>query len=109
MMIYEVRDSAPRLLDSRWGTAVSQNVGGVSHFVADLGVVIRRRCRGTGWAGSGPGTSSSPTTAVAGQHLNNIMIYLPYFLEGELLRFSRCGRTGSTSAAQSTGFGAGSR
>jgi len=26
--------------------------------------------------------------AVAGQHLNNVVIYVPYFFEGELLAFS---------------------
>ena len=37
MMIYEVRDFCTALLAPN-GDLVSQNVGGVSHFVADLGV-----------------------------------------------------------------------
>src|SRR5947208_14697563 len=39
MMIYEVRDYCCGLLDTN-GRLLSQNVGGVSHFVANLGVVI---------------------------------------------------------------------
>ena len=38
MMIYEVRDYCCALLDVN-GNLLSQNVGGVSHFVADLAVV----------------------------------------------------------------------
>ena len=40
MMIYEVRDYCCGLLDLG-GRLLAQNTGGVSHFVADLGVVIR--------------------------------------------------------------------
>ena len=40
MMIYEVRDYCCGLLDAQ-GRLLSQNVGGVSHFVANLGDVIR--------------------------------------------------------------------
>src|SRR6201991_4561215 len=39
MMIYEVRDFCTALVDPE-GQLISQNVGGVSHFVADLGVII---------------------------------------------------------------------
>ena len=39
MMIYEVRDFCTAVLTAE-GELVSQNVGGVSHFVADLGVLI---------------------------------------------------------------------
>src|SRR5262245_57670681 len=39
MMIYEVRDFCTALIDPN-GELISQNVGGVSHFVADLGVII---------------------------------------------------------------------
>ena len=40
MMIYEVQDYCTALLDTE-GCLISQNIGGVSHFVADLGVVIK--------------------------------------------------------------------
>ena len=39
MMIYEVRDYCTALVTPE-GELVSQNMGGVSHFVADLGVLI---------------------------------------------------------------------
>jgi N-methylhydantoinase B len=38
-MIYEVRDFCTAIVKPN-GELVSQNVGGVSHFVADLGVII---------------------------------------------------------------------
>ena len=40
MMIYEVRDFCTALIDTK-GQLISQNVGGVSHFVADLGAGCR--------------------------------------------------------------------
>ena len=39
MIIYEVRDFCTALVDPA-GRLVSQNVGGVSHFIAALGVVV---------------------------------------------------------------------
>ncbi len=39
MMIYEVRDFCTALVNTA-GELICQNVGGVSHFVADLGVII---------------------------------------------------------------------
>ena len=39
MMIYEVRDFCTALINTE-GELICQNVGGVSHFVADLGVII---------------------------------------------------------------------
>ena len=40
MMIYEVGDYCCSLMDVE-GNLLSQNMGGVSHFVSDLGVVIK--------------------------------------------------------------------
>ena len=53
MMIYEVRDYCCGLLDTS-GRLLSQNTGGVSHFVADLGVVIRDGVARYGADGFGP-------------------------------------------------------
>ncbi len=39
MMIYEVRDFCTALVAPD-GALISQNVGGVSHFIADLGAII---------------------------------------------------------------------
>src|SRR5919206_1522761 len=54
MMIYEVRDYCCALLDVE-GRLLSQNMGGVSHFVADLGVVIKDAVEQFGRDGFAPG------------------------------------------------------
>jgi N-methylhydantoinase B len=45
--------------------------------------------------------------AVAGQHLNNMVIYMPYFFKGELLMFSIVRAHWIDIGGMSTGFGAG--
>ena len=54
MMIYEVRDYCCGLLDTE-GNLLSQNTGGVSHFVADLGVLIKDGINKYGLDGFKPG------------------------------------------------------
>jgi hypothetical protein len=82
MMIYEVRDFCTALIDTK-GQLISQNVGGVSHFVADLGVIITDGMQRYGARGFAPGdVIITNHQAVAGQHLNNIVIYMPYFYRG---------------------------
>ena len=54
MMIYEVRDFCTALVDVD-GALISQNVGGVSHFVADLGVIITDAMKRYGRKGFQPG------------------------------------------------------
>ena len=84
MMIYEVGDYCCAILDGK-GNLISQNAGGVSHFVADLGVIITDGVRRYGRDGFKPGdVVITNHQAVAGQHLNNVVIYTPYFFEGEL-------------------------
>jgi len=107
MMIYEVRDFCTALVNAR-GELISQNVGGVSHFVADLGVLITDAVKRYGKKGFKPGDvliTNHP--AVAGQHLNNVVIYVPYFLKGELLAFSMVRAHWIDVGGTSTGFGAG--
>src|SRR5581483_256075 len=73
MMIYEVRDYCCGLLDVQ-GRLLAQNTGGVSHFVADLGVVIRDGMSRYGVDGFEPGdVIITNHQRVAGQHLNNVM------------------------------------
>ena len=87
MMIYEVRDYCTALLGLN-GELISQNVGGVSHFVADLGVLVTDGLQRYGRDGFKPGdVIITNHQAVAGQHLNNVVIYMPYFYKGELLMF----------------------
>ena len=107
MMIYEVRDFCTALVDPS-GQLISQNVGGVSHFVADLGVVITDCMKRYGEKGLAPGdVIITNHQAVAGQHLNNIVIYMPYFYRGELLMFAMVRAHWIDVGGTSTGFGAG--
>ena len=107
MMIYEVRDFCTALLAPN-GDLVSQNVGGVSHFVADLGVIVVDGMKRYGAQGFKPGdVIITNHQAVAGQHLNNIVIYMPYFFKGELLMFAMVRAHWIDIGGMSTGFGAG--
>jgi len=107
MMIYEVRDFCTAMVNVE-GELISQNVGGVSHFVADLGVIITDGVKRYGRDGFKPGdVIITNHQAVAGQHLNNVVIYVPYFFEGELLLFSMVRAHWIDIGGTSTGFGAG--
>src|SRR5579871_6767834 len=107
MMIYEVRDFCTALVDPK-GQLISQNVGGVSHFVADLGVVIIDGMKRYGENGFAPGdVIITNHQAVAGQHLNNVVIYMPYFYRGRLLMFAMVRAHWIDIGGTSTGFGAG--
>jgi N-methylhydantoinase B len=107
MMIYEVRDFCTALIAPN-GELISQNVGGVSHFVADLGVLITDGMKRYGAEGYKPGdVVITNHQAVAGQHLNNVVIYSPYFYKGELLMFTMVRAHWIDIGGMSTGFGAG--
>lgn len=87
MMIYEVRDYCCGLIDVN-GNLMSQNIGGVSHFVADLGTIIKDGVNRYGKDGFKPGdVIITNHQRVAGQHLNNVVIYTPFFFNGELICF----------------------
>jgi N-methylhydantoinase B len=107
MMIYEVRDFCTALVNTA-GELICQNVGGVSHFVADLGVIITDAIKRYGRDGFAPGdVLITNHQAVAGQHLNNIVIYVPYFHDGELMMFAMVRAHWIDVGGMSTGFGAG--
>ena len=107
MMIYEVRDFCTALLAPN-GDLVSQNVGGVSHFVADLGVIVVDGMKRYGAEDFKPGdVVITNHQAVAGQHLNNIVVYMPYFFQGELIMFTMVRAHWIDIGGMSTGFGAG--
>ena len=108
MMIYEVRDYCCGLLDVR-GRLLSQNVGGVSHFVADLGVVIRDGVDRYGVDGFRPGdVIITNHQRVAGQHLNNVLVYTPCFHGTTLFGFAATRAHWIDIGGLSTGFGAAS-
>ncbi len=107
MMIYEVRDYCCGLLGPN-GDLLSQNTGGVSHFVADLGVVIRDGVERYGRDGFKPGdVIITNHQRVAGQHLNNVVVYTPFCFDGELLAFPVIRAHWVDVGGMSTGFGAG--
>lgn len=106
MMIYEVRDFCCALVD-RQGRLLAQNIGGVSHFVADLGVIIVDALERFGPDGfkSGDGYLMNHQR-VAGQHLNNVVTYTPVVINGELFGFAMTRAHWSDVGGMSTGFGA---
>lgn len=107
MMIYEVRDFCTAIVDTQ-GQLVCQNVGGVSHFVADLGVIITDAMSRYGADGFKPGdVVITNHQAVAGQHLNNIVVYVPFFFKGELIFFTMVRAHWIDIGGTSTGFGGG--
>jgi len=109
MMIYEVRDYCTALLDPD-GALISQNIGGVSHFVADLGVVIKDAVARYGRDGFAPGDVLLHNhQATAGQHLNNVVVYAPIFYGSDLVAFAMVRAHWVDVGGLSTGFGAGNR
>jgi N-methylhydantoinase B len=105
MMIYEVRDFCTALVAPD-GALVSQNVGGVSHFVADLSVIVQDGMSRYGRSGfQSEDVVITNHQAVAGQHLNNVVIYMPYFFRDELLLFSIVRAHWIDISGISTGFG----
>src|SRR5437899_11751246 len=106
MMIYEVRDYCCGLLDTQ-GRLLSQNVGGVSHFVANLGVVIRDGVERYGEDGFQPGdVIITNHQRLGGQHLNNVLIYTPCFEGGKLFGFAATRAHWTDVGGLSAGFAA---
>jgi N-methylhydantoinase B len=106
MMIYEVQDYCCALLDAE-GRLISQNIGGVSHFVADLGVVIRDGVARYGRDGFAPGdVIVTNHQRVAGQHLNNVCVYTPFFVDETLQAFAVVRAHWVDIGGLSTGFSA---
>lgn len=106
MMIYEVRDYCCALVAPN-GDLLSQNVGGVSHFVADLGVLVVDAMQRYGPDGFAEGdVLVTNHQAVAGQHLNNVVVYMPVFVDGEIVCFSMVRAHWIDVGGLSTGFGA---
>jgi N-methylhydantoinase B len=106
MMIYEVGDYSCAILDTA-GNLLAQNGGGVSHFLADLGVVIRDGVQRIKRFAPGDVILMNHQ-AVCGQHLNNMCVYTPFFWQGELFGFTIIRAHWIDVGGYSTGFGAGS-
>src|SRR5580658_3241007 len=105
MMIYEVRDYCCALLDAK-GRLLSQNTGGVSHFVANLGTVICDGVERYGEDNFHPGdVIITNHQRAGGQHLNNILVYTPCFEGGKLFGFAATRAHWMDVGGLSTGFG----
>ena len=88
MMIYEVRDFCCGLIDTQ-GRMISQNRGGLPIFLADLGVAVEDGIARYSLDGFQPGDVMIMNHAgVCGQHLNNVVLYAPCFVEGVLVGFA---------------------
>jgi N-methylhydantoinase B len=88
MMIFEVRDYCVGICDPN-GAIIAQNTGGLPIFLADLGAAVKGAVDIYGLDGFAPGDvllSNDPK--VCGQHLNNVVVFTPFFHEGELVAFS---------------------
>jgi len=87
MMIYEVRDYCVGIVDPQ-GNILSQNFGALPIFLADLGPAIVDGVRTHGENGFRPGDvliMNHPY--VCGQHLNNVVVYTPFFHGEDLVAF----------------------
>ena len=87
MMIYEVRDYCVGIVDAE-GYILSQNFGALPIFLADLGPAIVDGVQMHGKSGFQPGDvliMNHPY--VCGQHLNNVVVYTPFFYRGKLVAF----------------------
>lgn len=86
-MIFEVQDFCVGLVDTV-GELIAQNLGGLPIFLADLGVSVADGIARYGLEGFEPGDAiimNSPY--IAGQHLNNIVVYTPVFIDGKAVAF----------------------
>ena len=88
MMIYEVRDFCCGLIVTQ-GRMISQNRGGLPIFLADLGVAVEDGIKRWGLDGFKPGDILIMNHGeTCGQHLNNVVLYAPCFVNGELVAFA---------------------
>lgn len=105
MMIYEVQDYCVGMVDHR-GRTMSQNEGALPIFLADLGVAAQDGVEVYGLANIHPGDVFLVNhPEVCGQHLNNMVVYTPFFWEGKLLCFLAVRAHWIDVGGASTGFG----
>ena len=86
-MVFEVQDFCVGLIDPK-GQLIAQNSGGLPIFLADMGVAVLDGINKFGLAGFEPGDAIVMNAPyVCGQHLNNVVVYTPCFVDGELVAF----------------------
>ncbi len=86
-MVFEVQDFCVGLIDPK-GQLIAQNSGGLPIFLADMGVAVLDGIKKFGLGGFEPGDAIAMNAPyVCGQHLNNVVVYTPCFVDGELVAF----------------------
>jgi N-methylhydantoinase B len=105
MMIYEVQDYCVGIVDHE-GRTLSQNQGALPIFLADLGVAVQDGVEVYGRENIHPGDVFLVNhPEICGQHLNNMVVYTPFFWEGKLLCFLAVRAHWIDVGGASTGFG----
>jgi N-methylhydantoinase B len=86
-MVFEVQDYCVGLIDPK-GQLIAQNSGGLPIFLADMGVAVLDGIKKFGLAGFEPGDAIVMNAPyVCGQHLNNVVVYTPCYVNNELVAF----------------------
>ncbi len=105
MMIYEVQDYCVSIVDHQ-GRTMSQNEGALPIFLADLGVAVEDGVAVYGLENIHPGDVFLVNhPEICGQHLNNMVVYTPFFWEAQLLCFLAVRAHWIDVGGASTGFG----
>jgi N-methylhydantoinase B len=105
MMIYEVQDYCVSIVDHE-GRTMSQNEGALPIFLADLGVAVKDGVDLYGLENIHPGDVFLVNhPEICGQHLNNMVVYTPFFWEARLLCFLAVRAHWIDVGGASTGFG----
>ena len=105
MMIYEVQDYCVSIVDHE-GRTMSQNEGALPIFLADLGVAVQDGVEIYGLKNIQPGDVFLVNhPEICGQHLNNMVVYTPFFWDGTLLCFLAVRAHWIDVGGGSTGFG----
>jgi N-methylhydantoinase B len=86
-MVFEVQDFCVALIDTQ-GQLLAQNAGGLPIFLADMGTAVLDGIERFGLSGFDPGDAVVMNAPyVCGQHLNNVIVYSPCFVDGKLVAF----------------------
>jgi N-methylhydantoinase B len=105
MMIYEVQDYCVSIVDHE-GQTMSQNEGALPIFLADLGVAVQDGVEIYGLDNIRLGDVFLVNhPEICGQHLNNMVVYTPFFWDGKLLCFLAVRAHWIDVGGGSTGFG----
>jgi N-methylhydantoinase B len=105
MMIYEVQDYCVSIVDHE-GRTMSQNEGALPIFLADLGVAVQDGVDIYGLENIRLGDVFLVNhPEICGQHLNNMVVYTPFFWESKLMCFLAVRAHWIDVGGGSTGFG----